>query len=82
MEFDIIHILEVCSFQGVNCIDLFYPLPSKLHNVTFHGLKSHTPIPGPFAQLINILLEFRRVFRYQFSAINLIYSCNTAKKMK
>ena len=43
-----------------------YLLPSKLHNVIFHGLKSHTPFPGLFAQLINILLEFRCVF----SAIN------------
>ena len=37
-------------------INLSDPLPSKLHNVTFQGLKSHTPFPGPFAQLINILL--------------------------
>ena len=66
--FNIIQIFEDCSFYRVNCIDLFDPLPSKLHNVTFHGLKSHTPFLGLFAQLINILLEFRCVF----SAVNLM----------
>ena len=44
--FNIIHIFKDCSFWGVNGIDLFDPLPSKLHNFTFHGLKFHTPYPG------------------------------------
>ena len=62
--FNIIHIFQDCS---KDCIDLFHPLPSKLHHVTFHRLKSHT-ISWPIFPVDQYPFELGCVF----NAINLM----------
>ena len=43
-------------------MDLLDPFSCQLHHIAFHRLKSHTPLPCPGTQSINILLKFHCVF--------------------
>ena len=43
-------------------MDLLDPLSCQLHHIAFDRLKSHTPLPCPGTQSINIPLKFHCVF--------------------
>ena len=43
-------------------MDLLDPFSCQLHHIAFDRLKSHTPIPCPGTQSINITLKFHCVF--------------------
>ena len=43
-------------------MDLLDPFSRQLHHIAFDRLKSHTPLPCPGTQSINITLKFHFVF--------------------
>ena len=43
-------------------MDLLDPFSCQLHHIAFDRLKSHTPLPCPGTQSINIPLKFHSVF--------------------
>ena len=55
-------LFKVSSLQGIWSMDLLDPFSCKLHHIAFDRLKSHTPLPCPGTQSINIPLKFHCVF--------------------
>ena len=60
--FNALNVFKVCSLQGIWSMDLLDPFSCQLHHITFDRLKSHTPLPFPGTQSINIPLKFHCVF--------------------
>ena len=60
--FDAFNVFMVSSLLGVWSIGLLDPFSCQLHHVAFDRLESHTPLPCPATQLINIPLKFHFVF--------------------
>ena len=60
--FNAFNVLKVSSLQGIWNMDLLDPFSCQLHHIAFDRLKSHTPLPCPGTQSINIPLKFHCVF--------------------
>ena len=60
--FNAFNIFKVSSLQGIWSMDLLDPFSCQLHHIAFDRLKSHTPLPCPGTQSINIPLKFHCVF--------------------
>ena len=60
--FNAFNVFKVSSLQGIWSMDLFDPFSCQLHHIAFDRLKSHTPLPCPGTQSINIPLKFHCVF--------------------
>ena len=60
--FNAFNVFKVSSLQGIWSMDLIDPFPCQLHHIAFDRLKSHTPLPCPGTQSINIPLKFQCVF--------------------
>ena len=60
--FNAFKVFKVSSFQGIWSMDLLDPFSCQLHLIAFDRLKSHTPLPCPGTQSINIPLKFHCVF--------------------
>ena len=60
--FNAFNVFKVSSPQGIWNRDLLDPFSYQLHHIAFDRLKSHTPLPCPGTQSINIPLKFHCVF--------------------
>ena len=60
--FNAFNVFKVSSLQGIWSMDLLDPFSCQLHHIAFDRLKSHTPLPWPGTQSINIPLKFHCVF--------------------
>ena len=60
--FNAFNVFKVSSLQGIWSMDLLDPFYCQLHHIAFDRLKSHTPLPCPGTQSINIPLKFHCVF--------------------
>ena len=60
--FNAFNVFKVSSLQGIWSMDLLDPFSCQLHHIAFDRLKSHTPLPCPGTQSINIPLKFHCVF--------------------
>ena len=60
--FNAFNVFKVSSLQGIWSMDLLDPFSCQLHHIAFDRLKSHTPLPCPWTQSINIPLKFHCVF--------------------
>ena len=60
--FNAFNVFKVSSLQGMWSMDLLDPFSCQLHHIAFDKLKSHTPLPCPGTQSINIPLKFHCVF--------------------
>ena len=60
--FNAFNVFKVSSLQSIWSMDLLDPFSCQLHHIAFDRLKSHTPLPCPGTQSINILLKFHCVF--------------------
>ena len=52
--FNAFNVFKVSSLQGIWSMDLLDPFSCQLHHIAFDRLKSHTPLPCPGTQSINI----------------------------
>ena len=60
--FNAFNVFKVSSLQGIWSMDLLDPFSCQLHHIAFDRLKSHTPLPCPGTQSVNIPLKFHCVF--------------------
>ena len=60
--FNAFNVFKVSSLEGIWSMDLLDPFSCQLHHIAFDRLKSHTPLPCPGTQSINITLKFHCVF--------------------
>ena len=60
--FNAFNVFKVSSLQGILSMDLLDSFSCQLHHIAFDRLKSHTPLPCPGTQSINIPLKFHCVF--------------------
>ena len=60
--FNAFDVFKVSSLQGIWRMDLLDPFSCQLHHIAFDRLESHTPLPCPGTQSINIPLKFHCVF--------------------
>ena len=60
--FNAFNVFKVSSLQRIWSMDLLDPFSCQLHHIAFDRLKSHTPLPCPGTQSINIPLKFHCVF--------------------
>ena len=73
--FNAFNIFKVSSLQGIWSMDLLDPFICQLHHIAFDRLKSHTPLPCPGTQSINIPLKFHCVyFILNFTIANTVIS--------
>ena len=71
-DFDV---FKVSSLQSIWSMDLLDPFSCQLHHIAFDRLKSHTPLPCPGTQSINIPLKFHCVyFILNFTIANTVIS--------
>ena len=69
------NVFKVSSLQGIWSMDLLDPFSCQLHHIAFDRLKSHTPLPCPGTQSINIPLKFHCVyFILSFTIANTVIS--------
>ena len=73
--FNAFNVFKVTSLQGIWSMDLLDPFSCQLHHIAFDMLKSHTPLPCPGTQSINIPLKFHCVFFiFNFTIANTVIS--------
>ena len=73
--FNAFKVFKVSSLQGIWSMDLLDPFSCQLHHIAFDRLISHTPLPCPGAQSINIPLNFHCVcFIFNFTIANTVIS--------
>ena len=60
--FNAFNVFKVSSLYGIWSKDLLNPFACQLHHIAFDRLKSHTPLPCPGTQSINIPLKFHCIF--------------------
>ena len=73
--FNAFDVFKVSSLQGIWRMNLLDPFSCQLHHIAFDRLKSHTPIPCPGTQSINIPLKFHCVFFIlNFTIVNTVIS--------
>ena len=60
--FNAFNVFKVSTLQGMWSMDLLDLFSCQLHHIAFDRLKSHTPLPCPGTQSINIPLKFHCVF--------------------
>ena len=73
--FNAFNVFKVSSLQGIWSMDLLDPFSCQLHHIAFDRLKSHTPLPCPGTQSINIPLKFHCVyFILNFTIANTVIS--------
>ena len=73
--FNAFNVFNVSSLQGISSMDLLDPFSCQLHHIAFDRLKSHTPLPCPGSQSINIPLKFHCVyFILNFTIANTVIS--------
>ena len=73
--FNAFNVFKVSSLQGIWSMDLLDPFLCQLHHIAFDRLTSHTPLPCPGTQSINIPLKFHCVyFILNFTIANTVIS--------
>ena len=73
--FNAFNVFKVSSFRGIWSMGLLDPFSCQLHHIAFDRLKSHTPLPCPGTQSINIPLKFHCVyFILNFTIANTVIS--------
>ena len=73
--FNAFKVFKVSSLQAIWSMDLLDPFSCQLHHIAFDRLKSHTPLPCPGTQSINIPLNFHCVyFILNFTIANTVIS--------
>ena len=73
--FNAFNVFKVSSLQGIWSMDLLDPFSCQLHHIAFDRLKSHTPLPCPGIQSINIPQKFHCVnFLLNFTIANTVIS--------
>ena len=71
--FNAFNIFKVSSLQGIWSMDLLDPFSCQLHHIAFDRLKSHTQLPCPGTQSINIPLKCHCVyFILNFTIANIV----------
>ena len=73
--FNAFTVFKVSSLRGIWRMDLLDPFSCQLHHIVFDTLKSHTPLPCPGTQSINIPLKFHCVYSIlNFTIANTVIS--------